>query len=121
MQSYLIANPPTGPFLTGLAVGLIIVAGLTARFLRRRCRGRPGRWAVLAATALVLGPLCGVGLAAVALLSGDVSPLDWASHFRSFAIVGLIAGVVGAIMIAAIAGPSGTAASEQPGDRDPAE
>ena len=97
---------------------MIIVAGLIAGFLRRRADGKPRRWATLAAAALVSGPLCGVGLAAVVLLFGDVNPLGRTWYLRSFAFVGFVAGVISAIMIALIARPSSIPTSEQPADQD---
>ena len=58
----------------------------------------------LCVLALVLGPLAATGLAGLAVMFGDVNPLDRSWLVRSFACVGTLAGVIAAVLIGIIGG-----------------
>ena len=102
MRSLLIASPPPQQFVTGLLIGLVIVAMSVGVFLRRKPDLGWRRLLGLCVLAFVLGPLAGTGVAVLTVVFGDVHPLDRRWLVSSFIIVGTVAGVIVAVLMGSI-------------------
>jgi len=120
MNCYLFASPPPRVFFTGLGAGLLIVALLIITFLRRPTQPKWRRRIALAGLALVAGPLLGAALGGLSLIFGSIHPLDRVLVLQSLTLVGAIAGAIGALMIATLAG-RGRGAASKPAENDEGE
>src|SRR5688572_14132433 len=85
--------------LPGVAFGIVLVTALALVFLPRPAKADRGRPLKLTIITLLAGPLVGVGLAWLAILLGDVDPIDRTWTFQVFAAIGAIAGAIAAVII----------------------
>ncbi len=105
MDYSLFANPPPVQFFTGVGVGLLICALLIVLFLRRgKCTG-PTRSIALVLISLISGPLLGSAICGIAILCGAFYAVDRWYNLEAFVKVGMIAGILGAILIVLLACP----------------
>ncbi|MEN6450607.1 MAG: hypothetical protein ABFC96_08965 [Thermoguttaceae bacterium] len=120
MNWHLFANPPPKVFFTGLGAGLILVALLVLAFLRCSMQAKSSRRIVLGGLALIAGPVVGAAVAGLMLVFGNVQPLDRVWVLQSLTLVGAVAGALGALTIAALAG-NGCDATPKSGEHDGSE
>ncbi|MBN1396276.1 MAG: hypothetical protein JW959_14730 [Pirellulales bacterium] len=105
MDCSLFANPPPRQFLTGVGVGILICALLIVVFLRRPGRSGRRRYLALTLLALICGPLLSAGICGIAVLCGAFYPMDRWFNFVAFVKVGIIVGVLGAILVGLLTSP----------------
>jgi hypothetical protein len=98
IRAALFAMPPPRQFLSGLAVGVLLVALIADLYFRKgACTWT--KMLRLSALALVLGSVAGAGLAGLLVFFGGVHPLDRWPTVLSFTIVGFAASSVAAATI----------------------
>ena len=92
-------RPPLST-LPDLHSGCLWLRAMIVAFRRCPTKSTLCRSIMLATAAFFAGPLIGGVLAAMAIMFGDVHPLDRVWMLQSFAIIGTVAGVIGGVMIA---------------------
>lgn len=113
MNYSLFANPPPRQFFTGVGVGVLICALLILLFLRRGKRTGSTRSVRLALLALITGPLLGGAVCGISMLFSVFYAEDRWYYLEAFVKVGVIAGLLGAILIGLLAGPFGSRGSKK--------
>lgn len=96
MRFFLIAMPAPGVLCGGLVIGVAVVAAILAAFLGSKPRLNWRRLVRMCVLTLILGPLAGAGSAGLAVVFGDVNPLDRWWLLSGFTIVGTVAGAIAA-------------------------